>query len=158
MAITCVSIRSGTPALCSLAEATAALGQGGVVWVDADERTPELDGLLARLQLHPLTIEDVFETRNVPKVEDFGAYLFVLAHAVRVPPQGPEKLQRTELDIVVGPGWIFTHHEPQLRAPGQVRDELLRQGKTSDCGRIAYLLLDRLVDDALPAMDAIDDA
>src|SRR3954463_12055392 len=121
MAITALLIRSGTVVQAGLPEATAALAQGGVVWVDADERTPEVDALLARLQFHPLTVEDVFETRNVPKVEDFGAYLFILAHAVRVPPEGPEKLERTELDIVVGPGWIFTHHEPELRAPGLVR-------------------------------------
>jgi len=53
---------------------------------------------------------------------------------------------------------VFTHHDPRLMAPAQLREELLRLGKTPDAARLAHLLLDRLVDDALPAMDAIDDA
>src|SRR5260221_7050487 len=158
MAITALSIESGKPVSATISEAIEALGRSALVWVDADQRTPEVEALLARLKLHPLTVEDIFETRTVPKIEDFGSYLYVIAHAVRVAPEGPQKLEQAELDIVIGPGWVFTHHDPRLLAPAQLRDELLRLGKTPDAARLAHLLLDRLVDDALPAMDAIDDA
>jgi len=100
----------------------------------------------------------VFETRTTPKIEDFSKYLYVLAHAVRVPASGPADLDQAELDIVIGPNWVFTHHDPSLRAPALVREETLRLGRTPDAPRIAHLLLDRLVDDAMPAMDAFDDA
>src|SRR6185295_10774526 len=129
-----------------LAQAKAAIGQAPLVWIDAEGRSPELDGLLSALQLHPLTVEDVFETGTTPKIEDFGKYLYIRAHGVVVPAGGATRLEKEELDIVLGPGWLFTHHAPALKVPAQVREGLLRSGKPVDAPRIAHLLLDRLVD------------
>ena len=158
MATTALVFEAGKPKSATLSEAKAAIGKAALVWIDAEERDPEIDALLGSLQLHPLTVEDVFETRNAPKIEDFGRYLYVLAHAVHVPPEGPQALKQAELDIVLGDGWIFTHHDKVLHAPGLVRDEILRLGKAPDGARLMHMLLDRLVDDAMPAMDAFDDA
>jgi magnesium transporter len=141
-----------------LTEARKSIGQAPLVWIDADARAPEIDDLLVSLQLHPLTVEDVFETRSTPKVEDFGRYLYIRAHGVTVPRTGAVNLKSEELDIVVGPGWIFTHHPPAMACIAQVQEELLRSGRAVDPARVAHLLLDRLIDQALPAMDAVDDA
>jgi magnesium transporter len=140
------------------AEARKSLGHAPLVWFDTDARTKEIDDLLSFLQLHPLTIEDVFETRSTPKVEDFGRYLYVRAHGVTVPRTGAVNLKSEELDIVLGPGWVFTHHPPEMAAVAEVRENLLRSGRGADPARVAHLLLDRLIDQALPAMDAVDDA
>jgi magnesium transporter len=144
--------------LAELSAARAAIGRAPLVWIDTEERSPEVEELLRALQLHPLTIEDIFETGTTPKVEDFGHYLYIRAHGVAVPAEGPYHLRKEELDIVVGSGWVFTHHGANTRACAEVREDLLRLGRTVDASRVAHLLLDRLVDDALPAMDAIDDA
>lgn len=158
MATAAVIFDQGRGTLAPLPEARAAIGKAALVWIDAEERTPEVEGLLQELKIHPLTVEDIFDTRTVPKVEDFGGYLFVLAHAVQVPEEGPERLRQAELDIVVGPGWVFTHHDARLKTAAQVREDLLRGQRPLDASRILHLLLDRLVDDAMPAMDAFDDA
>ena len=141
-----------------LPEARAAIGKARLVWIDAEGRSPEVEELLRELQIHPLTIEDIFETGTTPKVEDFGRYLYIRAHGVAVPAEGPYQLRKEELDIVIDPGWVFTHHGAGTSACSEVRDELQRLGRALDASRVAHLLLDRLVDDALPAMDAIDDA
>jgi magnesium transporter len=151
-------IDGGRVAEAELPQAREAVGRAQLVWIDAEGRTPEVDALLSSLRLHPLTVEDVFETGTTPKVEDFGAYLYIRAHGVTVPEDGAVHLKKEELDIVLGQGWVFTHHAPSLRVPVQVRDALLRSARPVDAARIAHLLLDRLVDDALPAMDAVDDA
>jgi magnesium transporter len=158
MTVTALVFEKGRAGACGLPEARAAIGKAPLVWIDADERTPEIDALLAGLSLHPLTVEDIFETRKVPKVEDYGSYLFVLAHAVHVPANGPVELRYAELDIVVGSGWVFTHHDGRLTAPARVREEVGRAERPLDAAGVLHLLLDRLVDDALPAMDAFDDA
>jgi magnesium transporter len=90
-------------------------------------------------------------------VEDFGRYLYIRAHGVAVPPEGAYRLRKQELDIVLAAGWVFTHHGPQTHVCAAVREELVRLGRGLDASRVAHLLLDRLVDEALPAMDAIDD-
>src|SRR5258706_11968982 len=142
MAITALLIESGKPVSATISEAIEALGRSALVWVDADQRTPEVEALLARLKLHPLTVEDIFETRTVPKIEDFGSYLYVIAHAVRVPPEGPQKLKQAELDIVIGPGWVFTHHNPRWLAPAQLLEDLLRLGQAQKALRFRHRLLD----------------
>jgi magnesium transporter len=147
---------AATPA--DLSAARAAIGRAPLVWIDAEGRSPDVEELLRGLQLHPLTIEDIFETGTTPKVEDFGHYLYIRAHGVAVPAEGPYHLRKEELDIVVGSGWVFTHHGANTRACAEVREDLRRPGRTVDASRVAHLLLDRLVDDAIPAMDAIDDA
>ena len=157
MSVTAVIAEGSELISAPLERARAALGKARLVWIDADSRSPEVESLLRDLGVHPLTIEDVFETRTVPKVEDFGRYLFILAHAVRVPAEGPSGLQQTELDILVGEGWVFSYHEAALTAPAQIREEALRTRRALDPVRIAHDLLDRLVDDALPAIDAFDD-
>ena len=157
MSVTAVIADGSDLVSVALEQARAALGKARLVWIDADSRGPEVEALLRDLGVHPLTIEDVFETRTVPKVEDFGRYLFILAHAVRVPAEGPSRLQETELDIVVGARWVFTHHEAALTAPARLREEALRTRRALDPVKIAHALLDRLVDDALPAIDAFDD-
>ena len=127
----------------------------GFVWIDADGRSAELEALLRDLGIHPLTVEDVFERREVPKVEDFGSYLYVLAHAPRLEDQ---RLRIAELDLVIGPSWLVTHHPPELQVCAKVRDEWARQLRPgNEPARLAHLILDRLVDESLPVMDAFDD-
>ena len=142
-----------------LPRARAAIGHDPLVWIDAGARSAEIDALLAALELHPLTIEDIYETKVTPKIEDFGRYLYIRAHSVSVPEAGAVHLKREELDIVVGPGWVFTHHdagsEPLVR---EVREDLLRSGRPVDAARVAHLLLEALVHEALPVIDAVDEA
>jgi magnesium transporter len=157
-AVTALIVDGSRPITAGVAEARAALGKAPLVWIDTEGRSREVDELLAALQLHPLTIEDVFETGTIPKIEDFGRYLYIRAHGVGVPPLRPQDLRKEELDIVLGAGWVFTHHGPGTGAPGQVREDVLRSGRPVDGPRIVHLLLDRLVDDALPAIDVIDEA
>ncbi|HET9753125.1 MAG TPA: magnesium/cobalt transporter CorA [Myxococcales bacterium] len=158
MTLTALVFEKGHAEARGLPQAREAIGKAPLVWIDTDERTPEIDALLAGLSLHPLTVEDIFEARKLPKVEDYGSYLFVLAHAVHVPATGPVELRHAELDIVVGSGWIFTHHDGRIAAPARVREEVARAERPLDAAGVLHLLLDRLVDDALPAMDAFDDA
>jgi magnesium transporter len=141
-----------------LATARAAIGRAQLIWIDSDARSPEVEDLLQGLQLHPLTVEDIFETGTIPKVEQFAGYLYVRAHGIALPPRRPQDLRKEELDIVIGDRWLFTHRGPQTQACGGVREQVLRAGQTLDATRLAHLLLDRLVDDSLPAMDAIDEA
>ena len=158
MAITALVFDGSRYSSLDVSQARGSIGRTPLVWIDADARAPEIDELLAALQLHPLTVEDVFETRSTPKVEDFGRYLYVRAHGVTVPRGGAVQLKSEELDIVVGPDWVFTHHSAGMACVTQVRDDLVRSGRAATPARVAHLLLDRLTDQALPAMDAVDDA
>jgi magnesium transporter len=70
----------------TLADAAAALGRPRtLVWIDCDCRSDEVHRFAEQtLKLHPLTLEDLWETRESPKVEQFDEYLYVVAHGARL--------------------------------------------------------------------------
>src|SRR5882724_3037680 len=82
---------------------------GLVLWVDLETRTPELDRLLAEtFKIHSLTIEDIWASRLLPKLDDFDGYLYILVHALdhSSSARDPKPL---ELDIVLSATFVITH-------------------------------------------------
>src|SRR5262249_27553920 len=63
-------------------EVRAAHAAGKCLWVDLGDRTPETEALLAEtFRIHPLTEEDIWNDRELPKVEDFDEYLYIVGHS-----------------------------------------------------------------------------
>lgn len=142
----------------SIDDIVAARAAGKLVWVDLEVRTPDTDRLLSEVfHIHPLTQEDIWNDRELPKVEDFGAYLYVVAHSVRAG-SSTESLEVMELDVIIGDGFVVTHNRDS-HAVKAVAEVLARCGKTLSRGPawVLHALLDHLVDDYLPLIDRYDD-
>ncbi len=133
------------------------LASGARFWVDAadgdDQLAPFLEGTL---KLHPLAVEDILQDRPSPKVEDYGQYLYVVAHA---PIQTDNVLSTVEVDLVWTAQWIFTHRRGPVPAITALSDELKRNARALERGPIfvAHGILDRMVDSYLPIVDAWDE-
>jgi magnesium transporter len=132
---------------------------GAILWVDLSEQTATAEELLTDVfGLHPLNVEDVFHVSQ-PKLERHPDYLYLIAHAVHAERKTPANLSTAELDIIVGPTWIVTHHDGSSRAITEVQRiveddvELLRRGSLF----IAHAILDRVIDEYLPLMERFDD-
>ena len=49
------------------------------IWVELQQKDHACDELLSQqLELHPLTIEDIWATRSQPKLEDYDNYLYII--------------------------------------------------------------------------------
>jgi magnesium transporter len=132
-----------------------------VVWAAAEGHDSITDGMMREvLELHPLTIEDVVGDLPHPKVEDFGHYLYIIAHGIDQAGDSPDALQTTELDIVLGERFVFTHQSRAMRSVAAVRYEATRRSHLFEKGPayVVHALLDHLIDHYLPVMDAFDDA
>ncbi len=128
----------------------------GTVWIDSDERNPELEKLLEQtLQVHPLVVEDVFSDMPTPKVEDYDSYLYVVMHALLHDERAAREIETTEIDLVIGKGWLFTHHEQAMVAVSSVADELRRNPRSLQRGAayVAHAIIDRITDYYLPVAD-----
>jgi magnesium transporter len=129
------------------------------LWVDLEARTPETDALLAdTFALHPLTIEDVWTDSSIPKLEQLGDYVYVLAHTARRG-SDPAEIELIELDLIIGPTFVVTHDAQRSGATTAVHDELARGPRllAKGPGWLAHAILDRLVDGYLPLVDDLDD-
>ena len=142
-----------------LADIRAAQAAEKPLWLDLQEHSAEAHALLLdTFHLHPLTVEDLWGTRALPKVEGFDAYLFVLVHGVRR--EGiPARIQVVELDVVIGKSFVITHHDQPSRSVDAVRHDLSCSAKLLKRGPawVLHSLLDHLVDHYTPVLDDFDE-
>jgi len=128
------------------------------LWLDLSDRTPEAEALLAEtFRLHPLCIEDIWSDATLPKIEDFGNYLYVLANGVETKPGSAVSV--LELDMVVGTHFLISHHTGRMLAVDNVTDDLRRNPRLLSKGPawVLHSLLDHLIDHFSPLMDSFDD-
>ena len=118
-------------------------------------------GVIARLGeafgLHPLLLEDIVNTHQRPKFEDFGDHILI---AMKVLTFSSEegRVQQEHLSLVLGPRWVISFHERPVDVFEPVRSRI-RSGK----GRIrkmgpdylAYCLMDAVVDNYFVAMEGM---
>ena len=129
---------------------------GAAVWVDLTAPTPEqATEVGAALALHPLIVEDVLEGNQRAKIETTdGVIHMVLFHLTY-----DETVATSELDIVMGPGFLLTVHEASWdpRDSNHLRSGLgaiLQHGTD----HLLWALADDIVDGYFPFADRLGDA
>ncbi len=143
----------------ALEELPKLVGEKVPFWLDLEGDDPTLRELLHRaLGLHSLAVEDIFQERIIPKVEDYGDYLYVVVHGIACEHDNPEDLRTVELDLVIGPTWVVSHHNGDMAATEEVRDECARNPRLFEKGPgfVAHAIMDHVVDYYLPVIDAFD--
>lgn len=133
----------------------AAIKAGKNVWVELERRTAEADELLHALEIHTLTIDDIWGTRNQPKIDDFPNYLYVIVHGIGAAKK--HRLELVEVDIIIGPNWLVTHDRDGL-VSDDIGTELDHSSRLLAKGSpwLAHAVLDRCVDRYLPIIDQLD--
>ncbi len=131
--------------------------KGLIVWVDLIEPTAdEIKLVLENLfGFHPLAIEDCVTPQSLPKVEDFEDYLFIVMHAVDF--TRTDKFSTTELDLFLGKDYLVTFHRRKLKLVADLVNRCVRSNGSIAKGpdRLAYLLLDNLIDLYKPVTDEL---
>jgi len=128
-----------------------------MLWIDLDQPTPEeVSAILEKLfGFHPLTIEDCVTDSPVPKLENYGDYLYLVAHAIDY--TSATHFTTTELDLFLGPDYVVTYHRLSMKPVQAVIERYLRSPATPVRGpdRIMHTLLDGLVEGCKPALTAL---
>lgn len=126
-------------------------------WFDVTGPHDGLSELAKRFSLHPLAVEDCYSTvLHVPKIDDFGRYLFIVIQAVM-----PGSMDRPfeELDVFLGPDFIITYADGPVGEVAE-RQQSLRKGVSVRPGPdgIFHSLFDLAVDNIFPEVNALSDA
>lgn len=128
---------------------------GGFVWVAIKDPEPhELTELQDEFGLHELAVEDARHGHQRPKIEEYGASLFLVMHMVE--PQG-EDLALGEVAVFVGPQYIITVRSnaqvgfTDVRRRCEDEPDLLRHGPAY----VLYAVMDAVVDRYFPLIDRL---
>jgi magnesium transporter len=133
--------------------------KSAVTWINVDgiHQVEILERLGSSLTVHPLVLEDIANTGQRPKLEDYDQYLFVVLKMFRYGEQG-STVEVEQVSLILGPSFVISFQEE----PSDVFDAIrtrIREGR----GRIrrmgadylAYALLDALVDSYFVVLEVI---
>jgi magnesium transporter len=139
--------------------------RAGTLWVDIEDRQSGSNGRVEALlrdvfHFHPLAIEDALKDTHVPRVDDWGGYLYLVFQSLRFDPE-TDDLRLHELDIFLGRNYLVTYHNEPMPEIEQHRRNIQRD-PVNRCrngpDHILYHLLDMLVSAYLPAIEHLDEA
>jgi magnesium transporter len=128
----------------------------GITWINVEcLDNPETIGRLAEVfKIHPLTVEDILDTGQRPKVEEFDDYLFITFKAVN-PSEG---LDFEHMSLILTNDTVLTFQEK----PGDYFDGI-RKRILTNAGRVrrmgpdylAYAIIDAVVDEYFIILDSL---
>lgn len=133
-----------------IAEALAQPSRLPTVWLNVYGR-PSAEGMRAigdRFGLHPLVLEDILNTDQRPKVDDYGDYLYIVACFFDYAHE-TLTVSSDQVSIVLGKNFVITFQERQTGSFDPVRERLRQnrgQIRRLVADYLAYALLDALVD------------
>jgi len=90
----------------SFSEAVNALRDNGFVWFNYEKASrDDLEELVEPLKIHPLSLEDCTDENQVPKMDEFPGYTFIVFNALRY---DREELMSDEVDLFIGENFVVT--------------------------------------------------
>ena len=128
------------------------------VWVDMEKPTDAEYSLLKEtFNFHPLSIDDCKKSIDLPKIDVFEDYIFIVLHSVSV---DFEKLffKKRELDFFLGKNFLITlhsHDSPSIERLHEKLENIKGTGKTADF--LMYEIIDYFVDLYFPLIDHLED-
>lgn len=131
----------------------------GVSWftVDGVHDADVLRRIGEQFNLHPLVIEDIANTKQRPKIEDFEDYIFIAMKMITFDEEARE-LCAEHVSLILGRGYVlaFLENEGDVFEPVRQR---IRSGKgkirKSGADYLAYALMDAIVDNYFTVLEDI---
>lgn len=135
--------------------------KNGLLWVDfSGEPDKRCEPILSKVfQFHHLAVDDALQETHVPKVDDWGDYLYIVLSTLDFDPARDDGALHThELDIFLGPNFVVTHHDEPLPAIDQAWSACQRDFRHTRNGpdHLLYRIIDFAVAAYMPIVEHMD--
>jgi magnesium transporter len=121
-----------------------------VSWINIDglHEVELIEKIGTHFNIHPLTQEDIVNTGQRPKVEDFEEYIYIVIKMLKFD-ETTGHITSEQVSLIVGPHYLLSFQETEGDVFNSVR-ERIRKGRVhirrSGPDYLAYALIDAVVD------------
>ncbi len=121
-----------------------------VTWINIDglHQVEILEKLGECYGLHPLVLEDILNTDQRPKMEDYGEYIYIVLKMLDYNDKSNE-IEPEQMSLILGPNFVFSFQEREGDTFNPIRERIRNsKGRIRKMGAdyLAYTLLDSIVD------------
>lgn len=121
-----------------------------ITWINVDgvHQVEIIDKLGEHFVLHPLLLEDVVNTGQRPKIEEYEDHLFIVLKMFNFD-QANDEITVEQVSLILGANFVITFQEKEGDVFNPIRERLKKargriRGKGADY--LAYALIDAIVD------------
>lgn len=130
-----------------------------VTWINIDglHEVDVIEKIGKHFNLHPLILEDIVNTGQRPKMEDFEDYLFAVLKMLHYD-QKNDQIEAEQISLVVGPNFLLSFQERPGDVFNGVRERLRKaKGRIRKAGTdyLAYALVDAVVDEYFLILETV---
>ncbi len=130
-----------------------------VTWIDVNlvNRVDLIEKIGDCYGFHPLMLEDILNTDQRPKFEDFGEYIYVVVRFISCN-GGNNGIVSEQVSVVLGPNYVISFQESDLEVFNPLRERLeFGKGRLRKSGAdyLAYALLDAIVDNYFAVLEKL---
>ncbi|MCX6271365.1 MAG: magnesium/cobalt transporter CorA [Bacteroidetes bacterium] len=134
---------------------------GEIVWLDmiGVNHVDIIETIGQSFNLHPLVMEDICNTEQRPKFEEFSGYTFFTLKRSEYT-HLPSYVSLTQVSIVFSPDFILTFREEASPIFDTIRKRLLSgasRARTKKSDFLVYLIIDSIVDSYFDIVEKISD-
>jgi magnesium transporter len=123
----------------------------GVTWIKVDgiHAVENLQKLGDCFNLHPLVLEDILNTDQRPKIEDFDDYVYIVLRMINYSEDEDNELSSEQISLILGSNFLISFQEGDGAAFAPILERLrTSKGRIRKSGAdyLAYTLMDLIVD------------
>lgn len=132
-----------------------------VTWINIDgiHQADIIEKIGNHFDLHPLVLEDIMNTSQRPKIEDFEDYIFIvlkmLYHTKR-----KDEITAEQMSLILGKNFVLSFQETEGDVFNFVRERIRNsKGRIRKTGAdyLTYVLLDAIVDHYFIILESIEE-
>lgn len=120
------------------------------LWINIDgiDQVKIIEKLGGYFGIHPLTLEDILNTGQRPKMEDYGSYIYTVLKMMLLDEE-KEEIIIDQVSIILGPNYILSFQEREGDVFDPIRERLRNPAsrlRKNGVDHLAYSLIDAVVD------------
>ncbi len=131
-----------------------------VTWINVDGLgNPKIIEDLGKcFVIHPLILEDIFNTGQRPKMEDLDQYIYLTLKMLTYLPR-EKKIKIEHISMVIGKNFLISFQEDIGDIFDPVRERIRKDGRIRKFGPdyLAYALIDAIVDNYFSVMEKLEE-